>query len=181
MGNDKGVSSSPFHSLHQLSGGEEISEDERQERHAFHALIKASRVAFGETFWGSEGPQSSPEPLRGQTKMAGRESRRPSFLRIPWRMVERVGRLPGKALLLYAIVWRQGLIEGARTVVLTSQACLRCGITRHQKTLALAELEAHGFLQVDRHHGRNPVVTLLDESHWTRGAGLPGGGNDVRV
>jgi len=86
---------------------------------------------------------------------------------MPWGMVERVGRLPGKALLLYTIMWRQGLMEGGRTVMLTSQACLRCGITRHQKTLALAELEAHGYVQVERHHGRNPVVTLLDESHWT--------------
>jgi hypothetical protein len=140
--------------------------DSGTDRDVFAALIDASRTAFGETFWEADARPSSSEPTRSRAARDRRVARRPPFLFIPWVSVERVGRLRGKALLLYVMVWRQGLLEQTRTVTLTSTACLRCGVSRHQKASALAELEAHGFITVERHHGSNPVVTLLEESYW---------------
>jgi hypothetical protein len=70
-------------------------------------------------------------------------------------------RLPGKALAVGLILWRQSRLEKSKTVVLTQTALNRYGVTRWQKYPALRALEGAGLISI-RHRGRrNPAITLL--------------------
>ena len=60
-------------------------------------------------------------------------------------------------------------LERRPTVKLTSAFLARFGITHDQKTRALACLEEAGLMTIQRHHGKNPVVTLLAEERRYKG------------
>jgi len=84
------------------------------------------------------------------------------FVHLPWRLFTVVARLPGKALAVYGLAWREGMMHFSSTVTLTSTSLRLCGITRSEKAQALASLEEAGLLTVTRQRGKNPQVTLLD-------------------
>jgi hypothetical protein len=84
------------------------------------------------------------------------------YLHIPWLQVQALAheRLSAQAIYVYLSLWRQHILRKSRTVALTTKTLAGFGITRHQKTRALKRLERAGLLTVERHRGRNPLVTL---------------------
>ncbi len=78
---------------------------------------------------------------------------------IPWRWVEAASRLPGKALAVGLVVWREAGCRGERTVPLNVSAL---AVPRRTAQRGLTELERAGLVSVDRRRGRPPLVTLLD-------------------
>src|SRR5262249_31700136 len=85
------------------------------------------------------------------------------FLRIPWQQIQMLvhARLSPTAIYIYLALWRQYMIRKVRPLAVTTRTLAEFGFTRHQKTRALTSLERAGIIQVERHRGRNPRVTLL--------------------
>jgi hypothetical protein len=80
---------------------------------------------------------------------------------VPIELFDRACVLPGKALAVYLLLWRQSRIEKRATVVLTSAGLEQHGIRRHAKEMALSHLEEAGLVSVRRRVRRNPEVMLL--------------------
>jgi hypothetical protein len=85
------------------------------------------------------------------------------FLRgpIPWAWLQRAAELPGKALALSLVLWREAGRRRRRTVRL----CLNrtgLGLNRWTARRALQRLAAARLVTVDRRPGRALEVTLLD-------------------
>jgi hypothetical protein len=93
-----------------------------------------------------------------------REARQ--YLRIPWHQVHALAqvRLSVTAIYVYLLLWRQRTIRKSRTVPLTTAALAGFGFTRYQKARALACLERAGLIRVERHRGKNPLVTFCGEA-----------------
>ena len=83
------------------------------------------------------------------------------FIHLPWRVFSVVAPLPGKALAVYMVAWREALMHGSSVVTLTSTSLRLCGITRDEKAQALACLEAAELVTLTRQRGKNPQITLL--------------------
>jgi hypothetical protein len=81
---------------------------------------------------------------------------------IPWSWLGRAGQLPGSALHVAIVIWHLAGLHGARTVALSNVPLDDLGVDRHAKRRGLAALEGAGLVVVERHAGRNPLVTLLD-------------------
>src|SRR5262249_15210267 len=84
------------------------------------------------------------------------------YLHMPWSRVQAVShiRLSPTAIYVYLSLWRQHILRKSRTVALTTKTLSGFGFTRYQKNRALACLERAGLVRVERHRGRNPLVTL---------------------
>jgi hypothetical protein len=82
---------------------------------------------------------------------------------VPMELFDRACVLPGKALAVYLLLWRQSRVEKRATVVLTSAGLAQHGISRHAKETALSRLEQAGLVSVRRRGRRNPEVTLLGQ------------------
>ena len=82
---------------------------------------------------------------------------------IPAEWLSRAASLPGKALHVGLAVWfSAGLAKGPR-VRLSGTVLAMFGVDRrHTAYRALERLEAANLVTVDRHPGRNPLVTLRD-------------------
>jgi len=83
------------------------------------------------------------------------------FVRLPWREFLVAAPLPGKALAVYMIAWREGMMHATALVKLTSASLRPCAITRSEKVQALACLEEAELITVLRQRGKNPYVTVL--------------------
>jgi len=79
---------------------------------------------------------------------------------MPLDLVIDLSHLPGKALGIYQILWRESVMRRAITVKLTTTAVQRWGLSRYQKRHALRILQAAGWVRVQQEHGKNPLVTL---------------------
>jgi hypothetical protein len=84
------------------------------------------------------------------------------FVHLPWRLFTVVAPLPGKALAVYELAWREGMMHFSAVVTITSTSLRLCGLTRSEKAQALACLEDVGLITVTRQRGKNPQVTILD-------------------
>jgi len=85
------------------------------------------------------------------------------FLRgpIPWPWLDAAARLPGKALALSLVLWREAGRRRSRTVKL----CLRwagLGVKEAAARRALRNLEAAALVRVQRKPGRGLEVTILE-------------------
>jgi hypothetical protein len=86
------------------------------------------------------------------------------FIRGPlphWWMC-RAGQLPGAALHVGLILWHMAFIKNSLAVNLTSASLQEMGVGKNAKHLALKSLEEAGLVKVERVHGKNPTVTILD-------------------
>ena len=102
----------------------------------------------------------------GQAKPGNRLPRHNAgerFLRgpIPWPWLEVAGRLPGKALHVAIVLWLLAGIKHGRPVKWEPATAATLGVRRHAAYRGLAALERAGLVEVDRHRGRCPVVTIL--------------------
>ena len=86
---------------------------------------------------------------------------------MPVELARDASRLPGKALWIFALLWRQSVMRRAVTVKLTTTEVRAWGLSRYQKYRALRTLEAAGWVRVHGEQGKNPRVTLcLHVSPW---------------
>ena len=81
---------------------------------------------------------------------------------VPWGWLTRAAHQPGKALHVATALWFLAGLKSTRTVTLSGSVLSNLGVNRHSGYRGLAALENAGLLSVERHPGRNPVVTLLD-------------------
>jgi hypothetical protein len=81
---------------------------------------------------------------------------------VPLAWLCSAGRLPGKALHIGVALWFLAGMKNTRSVWLTSTVLQLFGVDRNAKRRALVWLEEAGLIIVERHPGRNPLVTLLD-------------------
>ena len=117
-------------------------------------------------------PHIDPEVLRWSGPIPSR-SRRPSsppsrrdrrFLKgpIPLAWLASAGRLPGKALHVAIALWFVVGVAKTREVKLSSALLAELGVDRHAGYRGLAALERAHLVQVVRHRGRQPLVTVLE-------------------
>jgi hypothetical protein len=80
---------------------------------------------------------------------------------IPWDWVETASRLPGKALALGMLLWREAGMDGIGPATITSAKAAALGMDRSAKSRAIADLERAGLVRVERRPRQNPLVTLI--------------------
>ena len=112
-----------------------------------------------------------PAPAHVSTGREGRPPRHKpgeKFLKgpIPWRWIELVGSLPGKALAVGLVLWREAGCRNERSVPLNLSGL---PIPRRTAQRALQALETAGLVSVLDRKGRPPLVTLRD-SHRPEGS-----------
>jgi hypothetical protein len=109
----------------------------------------------GSTFRGTETPRPAKPPRHrpGQWFLRGP---------IPWPWLETAARLPGKALVLALVLWREAGRRGGRRTVKLCLSRAGLGLNEFAARRALRSLEAAGLVSVDRQPGRGLVVTILD-------------------
>ncbi len=106
------------------------------------------------------GPVNRPQaPRRLPRHRAGQP-----FLKgpVPWSWVQSAGRLPGKALLVGLLLWKEAGCEGGRTVRFRLAQAAALGIHPDTARRGLRCLEAAGLVRVQRPPGRCAVVTLME-------------------
>ena len=80
---------------------------------------------------------------------------------IPWDWVEIASKLPGKALALGMLLWREAGMDGIVPVTITTAKAEPLGIDRSAKSRAIADLERAGLVRVERRPRQNPLVSLI--------------------
>ena len=104
-------------------------------------------------------------------KPSANKAPRRRFLKgpIPWDWVETASKLPGKALALGMLLWREAGIDGIGPVTITSAKVAALGMDRSAKSRAIADLERAGLVRVERRPRQNPLVTLVETTNLRAG------------
>jgi len=99
-------------------------------------------------------PKRESKPSRTGTKR---------FLKgpIPLNWLGTAAKQSGKALHVGIALWFLSGLKRSREIALSQSTLSLFGVTRHSGYRGLTELENAGLVSVDRHPGRNPVVTIL--------------------
>jgi hypothetical protein len=89
---------------------------------------------------------------------------RAEFLRgpVPWDWLLTAMTLPGQALAVGLILWREVGMADNRTVSVNHALFGKCGIKPGASRFALENLERAGLIAVQRPPGRNLEVTILE-------------------
>jgi hypothetical protein len=80
---------------------------------------------------------------------------------IPWAWIARAAGLPGKALAVGLVLWREAGCRRARTVPLRLSAAAALGMHRDTAKRGLRALERAKLVTICRRPGRCPDVTIL--------------------
>jgi hypothetical protein len=80
---------------------------------------------------------------------------------VPWRWVEAMAQLPGKAWALSWVLWREAGRNNSRTVKLCL-SCVGLGVSEQAARRALKALEQAGLVSVCRQPGHGIEVTILN-------------------
>jgi hypothetical protein len=92
-----------------------------------------------------------------------RKKRDRGVLVVPERAFCQLVPLPGKSTLpVYMVLRLKVFLQKSKTVSLTGSFLRRFGLTKDDKRRALQHLEDAGLICVERQHGKNPKVTLLE-------------------
>ncbi|HZT83464.1 MAG TPA: hypothetical protein VFA26_24755 [Gemmataceae bacterium] len=81
---------------------------------------------------------------------------------VPWAWLERAGRLPGRALLVGLLLWREAGCRKGRTVTFCLTHAREWGCDHQTFRRGLRALAGAGLVTVHRRPGRALSVTLLD-------------------
>ena len=81
---------------------------------------------------------------------------------VPWDWLTLAAQLPGKALHVGVALWFWAGITYSREIALSVTRLAELGVGRHAAYRALKGLEKAGLVDVQRHPGRKPIVTVLD-------------------
>jgi hypothetical protein len=95
---------------------------------------------------------------------------------IPWSWLSKGASLKGQALHVGIALWLLAGIKRSQSVRLSNSVLEDLGVSRFSGYRALHTLESAGLISVDRHAGRNPVVTILDvrKNNADEGKAYPG-------
>jgi hypothetical protein len=94
-----------------------------------------------------------------------RQRRNGRFLKgpIPWAWLTTAAQQPGKALHAAIVIWFLSGLNKSRKIALSGTALRTMGVNRHSGYRGRRALEKKAALiTVERHPGRNPIVTILD-------------------
>ena len=80
---------------------------------------------------------------------------------IPWSWLSKGASLKGQALHVGLALWLLAGIKRSQSVALSNSVLQDLGVSRFSGYRALHALEEAGLISVERHTGRNPVVTIL--------------------
>jgi hypothetical protein len=80
---------------------------------------------------------------------------------IPWPWIEAAARLPGKALAVGLVLWREIGMDGSGSVRLTTAKLAGLNLDRAGKARALKSLEAAGLVHVERNGRHTPLVRII--------------------
>jgi hypothetical protein len=89
---------------------------------------------------------------------------------IPENWLKQAAQLPGKAFQVAVALWYWAGMKGARVVTLSQKLLRTWGVERNACYRALAALEKVKLISVERHRGRNPVVTILGVEEGDKGS-----------
>ena len=105
-------------------------------------------------------PSRSPSPPRTRPPRPGRGEQ---FLKgpIPWVWLTKAMALPGKALHVGIALWFRAGIERTGTIRLSLTRLRSTGLSRSSACRGLRALEKADLINVERHMGRAPIVTLI--------------------
>jgi hypothetical protein len=108
-------------------------------------------------------------PRRRPPKGAPRHRPGEPFLKgpVPWRWLTTAAALPGKALQVALLLWKEAGCRKSRCVTLCLAHGAEVGVTRKAGRHALRRLEAAGLVRVAHLPGRALQVTLLDPTGGT--------------
>jgi hypothetical protein len=81
---------------------------------------------------------------------------------IPWKWLTQAAQLPGKAIHVGIVLWFLAGIKLRRTVALSGSILRDFGVDRYAGYRGLKTLEGASLVSVNRHPGRNSLVTILD-------------------
>jgi hypothetical protein len=97
------------------------------------------------------------------------------FLRgpVPWGWLDRAGRLPGKALAVALVLWKEAGCLNRREVRLCLNGPLPLGLNRQSARRGLRRLIAAGLVEARHRPGRGLDVTLMDAQGGTGPCGTP--------
>jgi len=80
---------------------------------------------------------------------------------IPWPWIEVAARLPGKALAVGLVLWREAGMDGLGSVKLTTAKLAGLNLDRAAKARALKGLEAAGLVHVERNGRHTSLVSII--------------------
>lgn len=83
---------------------------------------------------------------------------------IPMNWIEKASQQSGHALHVGMALWHLSGLNKSAKVKLSGSVLRRMGVDRYAGYRGLQKLEEAGLVEVDRHKGRNPIVTILDAS-----------------
>lgn len=90
-------------------------------------------------------------------------ARRKAFIKLPIPLAEKVFALPGKSCAVMVAALHLAGMCRSRQVRLPYSLLAKWGVSKAATRRGLLHLESAGFVTVDRHIGRSPVVTILEE------------------
>jgi len=97
---------------------------------------------------------------------------------IPWSWLSKGASLKGQALHVGIALWLLAGIKRSQSVALSNSVLRDLGVSRYSGYRALHALEGAGLISVDRHTGRNPLVTILNGWESNRAEGDVSGAGD---
>jgi hypothetical protein len=112
------------------------------------------------------GSMFDPEKLRISTsiRVSSKRSDRcgKMFIKgpIPLGWITKAAGVEGKTLHVAIALWFLAGLKRSRTVALSQSALRLFGVSRQAGYRALFRLEGAGLVSVERHQGRNPIVTI---------------------
>ena len=108
-------------------------------------------------------PAALPQP---PSKRPPRHRRGEPFLKgpIPWPWLAAAARLPGKALQVAVLLWREAGCRRSRTIPFCLSRAGPLGVKEDSARRALRRLEVAGLVSVRHPAGRGLEVTLLDQA-----------------
>ena len=80
---------------------------------------------------------------------------------IPLGWITKAASVEGKTLHVAIALWFLAGLKRSRQVALSQSTLRLFGVSRQASYRALSRLESAGLVSVDRHPGRNPIVTIL--------------------
>ncbi len=81
---------------------------------------------------------------------------------IPGWWLGEASKLPGKSLHVALAAWHKAQLTKRTRAILTNKTLEQFGVSRWAAYAALEQLEAAGLVEVDRHNGRCPRVTICN-------------------
>jgi hypothetical protein len=133
-------------------------------------------------------PKSLALPTRGGGRSLRRKPPRhrqgEKFLKgpIPWEWLTEAANQPGQAIHVGIALWQLSGMTDEKTVALSGTLLKDLGVSRFAGYRSLTALEKAGLVSVQRHPGRNPIVTILEFKKPEQGGRnvMPGSNTDSK-